>query len=223
MLRRGGRPGWGLGGAGVEQIRDRLGGPGPLVRVTDARVRRRNSDSSSSTASWRARAHDPAFGNERPGGRPSRWSIRAFGSVFGRLHGVGVASVISSSSSAEGAAKQIDWKGDHNLFAGWKGFFACGNDPRSPCRAWPRSVPRGTGQTGKPGDLSPWPHPSDLAAVTPEELEPFVPSRREDLVASGPAAAGLFQKAVGEYPSPAIPQPAGWAFERSAPSRKSLP
>ena len=111
-----------------------------------------------STASWPGPVPSSSFPGKSRSARPSRWSVRAFGSVFGRLHGVGVASVISSSSSAEAAAKQIDWEGDHNLFAGWKGFFACGSDPTvtMPGLAEVRSTWNKADQESQE-ILSPWP------------------------------------------------------------------
>ena len=86
--------------------------------------------------------------------------------------------MISSLNASEGAAKQIDWKGDHNLFAGWKGIFACGNEPivTVPGVAEIRSTWNGADQESQE-ILSPWPHPLDLATVTREELAPFVPGR----------------------------------------------
>jgi eukaryotic-like serine/threonine-protein kinase len=151
-------------------------------------------------------------------------AVRAFGSIFARIHGAGVASVIASTGSTEAAAKQIEWKGDRNLFAGWKGFFACGNDPTItvPGLAEVRSTWNGADQDSQEIP-SPWPpFPSDLAAVTRGELEPFVPNREKILSQVAQPRAGLFEKAVGEYTSPVIPQLAGWAFEPPAPSQAFL-
>ena len=63
------------------------------------------------------------------GGSTKALEIRAFGSVFGRLHGAGIASVLCSNDSTQAASKQINWSGEENLFAGWKGIFACGAGP----------------------------------------------------------------------------------------------
>ncbi len=52
--------------------------------------------------------------------------VRAFDSVFGALHGEGIASVVAAADATESAARQIDWMGNRCLYAGWKGFFASG-------------------------------------------------------------------------------------------------
>jgi eukaryotic-like serine/threonine-protein kinase len=199
-----------------------VGGPGPVVRVKypPAAAETRFYFVDSILA-----GPGPAIelsGKEQRG--PTRpLSIRAFGSVFGRLHGAGVASVISSSSASEGAAKRIDWKGDRNLFAGWKGIFACGNEPivTVPGVAEVRSTWNGTDQDSHE-ILSPWPYPLDLAAVAREELAPFVPGREKILSQVAQPRPGLFRKAIGEYPAPLVPQLAGWAFEQPAPTQRSL-
>ena len=200
-----------------------VGGPGPLVRVTDA----------SSGPETRFFFVDSILAGPGPivqlarkelAGSTKPVSIRAFGSIFGRLHGVGVASVISSTSSIRGAAKQVEWGGDDNLFAGWKGFFASGSDPvvTIPGLAEVRSTWNRSDQKSQEYP-SPWPRPPELAAITAEELKPFVPDRENTLWPVAQPRLGLFQKAVGEYPSPAIPQPLGWAFEPSVPTRKGPP
>ena len=196
-----------------------LGGSGPLG--SDHRRRRRFGSPivSSLRASWPVRDRSSTE-QRRPPAVPTRTlAIRAYGSVLGRLHGVGIASVISSSDSAEGAGKQIDWAGDHNLFAGWKGFFACGNDHMVtvPDLAAVRSTWNATDQESQE-ILSPWPYPPDLAAATPAALSPFLPNREAILRQVAQPCAGLFEKTIAAYPAPAIPEPVGWAFERAAQS-----
>ena len=182
-----------------------LGGPGPLVRVA-ALASARGTRFFFVDSILAGPGPIIELARSEPGTQTKPLSIRAFGSIFGRLHGVGVASVISSASSAAGAAKQIDWGGDHNLFAGWKGFFACGNDPlvTIPGLAEVRSTWNRADQESQEILLA-VASSSDLAAVTPEELAPFVPNREKILWQVAQPRAGLFQKAVGEYPSPAIP------------------
>ena len=153
------------------------------------------------------------------GPEPKPLSIRASGTVFGRFHGIGVASVLSSSLANTQAARQINWGGDNNLFAGWKGFFACGNDPLVTIAdlAEVRSTWNNTDQNSQE-ILPPWHQPYDLAATLPAELKPFVPGHEAILRQVAQPRSGLFQKAVGEYPAPIIPQPIGWSSSVPAPS-----
>jgi hypothetical protein len=153
------------------------------------------------------------------GPEPKPLLIRASGTVFGRFHGIGVASVLSSSLANARAARQIDWGGDNNLFAGWKGFFACGNDPTVTIAdlAEIRSTWNNTDQKSQEF-LAPWHQPYDLAATSPAELKPFVPGHEAILTQVAQPRSGLFQKAVGEYATPAIPQPIGWSSSVPVPS-----
>jgi len=193
-----------------------LGGSGPLVRITDAGD---GSDRRCVFVQSLLAGPGPIIARTRPDpGRPSRiLAIRAYGCVLGRLHGVGIASVISSSDSAEGAGKQIDWSGDHNLFAGWKGFFACGDDHMVTVAdlAAVRSTWNATDRESQE-ILSPWPYPPDLADATPASLAPFLPNREVILRQVAQPRAGLFEKTIAEYRAPAIPEPVGWALERAA-------
>ncbi len=140
--------------------------------------------------------------------------IRAYSSVFGRLHGEGIASVIASSDAFQPAGKQVDWYGEDNLFAGWKGFFAWGDDQTVivPDLAAARSTWNAT-DTKSQEILASWSHPADLAHAGPADFSSFLTSRQAILRRAARPRAGLFEKAVGAYGDPAIPEPAGWAFE----------
>jgi serine/threonine protein kinase len=199
-----------------------LGGPGPLFRVMDAEpTEERQFFLSSSILAGPGPIIEWSRRESGPRARPL--SIRAFGSVFGRLHGFGVATVISSSSSADTAAKQIDWGGDRNLFAGWKGFFASGSDPMIAI-ADLAAVRSTWNQSERKSNeiLAPWPHPPILAAASPAELLPFVPDHEMIVRQVAQPRAGLFEKTVGAYISPPIPQPVGWALERATAPRGSI-
>jgi serine/threonine-protein kinase len=195
-----------------------LGGQGPLVRVgaVERAIDRRLILSQSILA-----GPGPIIelAKKPPDSRSKPLAIHAIGSVFGRLHGAGVASVISSSSSSDGAAIQIGWQGDKNLFAGWKGFFACGNDRTVtvPDLDSVRSTWNGADRESQE-IRPPWPHAADLATTAPDELAPFVPNHESILRAVAQVRAGLFEKAVDKYPSPEIPQPVAWALERGVQS-----
>ena len=143
--------------------------------------------------------------------------IRAFASVFGRLHGAGIASVIASSDVVQPAAKQIDWAGEGNLFAGWKGFFACGDDQTVtvPDLAAVRSTWNATDAKSQE-ILASWSHPADLAQAVPANFSSFVPSHQAILRRARQPRAGLFEKAVAAYHDPPIPEPVGWAFDAAA-------
>jgi serine/threonine-protein kinase len=140
--------------------------------------------------------------------------IQAFGSAFGRFQGRGVASVIASSSASAEVGKELEWSGDRNLFAGWRGFFACGSDRNITVGdlAAVRSTWSGTDQ-GSHEILAPWPLPADLAAATPEVLAWFLPNRTALLNQVARPRSGLFEKTVAEYRAPAIPEPIGWAVD----------
>ena len=79
-----------------------LTGPGPIIEITGAAA----------------------------GGATKPPAIRSYGTVFGRLRASGIASVVCSRDSIPRPGKLFDWSGDDNLFAGWKGFFACGERHR---------------------------------------------------------------------------------------------
>jgi eukaryotic-like serine/threonine-protein kinase len=151
------------------------------------------------------------------GGPTKALEIRAFGSVFGRLHGAGIASVLCSNDSIQEASKQIDWSGEANLFAGWKGLFACGVDQTVTVTdlAAARSTWNGTDMTSRE-ILAPWAHPGDLAGATPADFSSFVPNNRPILEHAARPRAGLYEKAIGAYNDPAVPDPKGWAFESTA-------
>ncbi len=139
--------------------------------------------------------------------------IRAYGSAFGRLHGAGIASIVCSSDPTAAAAQQIAWQGNHNLFAGWMGFFAHGKDPTVTVAnlAAVRSTWNGAERESQEIPL-PWPHPSDLSMATPGELEPFLPNRDGVLREVARPRSGLREKTSLAYAFPLIPEPTGWAL-----------
>ena len=152
------------------------------------------------------------------GGSTKALEIRAFGSVFGRLYGTGIASVLCSNDSTQEASKQISWFGDENLFAGWKGLFACGEDKTVTVNdlAAARSTWNGTDMTSRE-ILAPWARPGDLAGATPADFSSFVPNHCAILERAARPRAGLYEKALASYSDPAVPDPVGWAFESVAP------
>ena len=151
-----------------------------------------------------------------PAGTKTRPIVfRAYGSAFGRLQGPGIASLISSWDADRGADQQADWAGDRNLYAGWKGFFARGNEPTITVGdlAAVRSTWSATERDSQEIML-PWPRLVDLATTAPEDLQPFLTDRPHLLAQARRPGHGLFEKTVGAYPTPAIPEP----IERPLPS-----
>jgi serine/threonine-protein kinase len=152
--------------------------------------------------------------NESGAGRIQPPVFRSFGSAFGRLQGPGIASVISSSTTAGGAGRQVDWSGDRNVFAGWRGFFSQGTDPTIVVGdlAGVRSTWNATDQNSQE-ILPPWPQPADLALATPREILAFLPVRPGLLPQVAQPRSGLFEKTVAAYLDPVIPEPIGWAVD----------
>jgi serine/threonine-protein kinase len=142
--------------------------------------------------------------------------IRSHRSVLGRLHGVGIASVISSSNSTDRAAAQIDWAGDRNLYAGWKGFFACGNEHVVTVSDMTAARFTWKATDAKSQEvLTPWPYPPDLAQATLADFSPFLPGKDAPFARVAQPRAGLIEKTVGAYPEPSLPEPIAWALERA--------
>jgi serine/threonine-protein kinase len=208
-----------LPAAQVDLVVDRcaiLGGTGALIRIA-------GSESAAASAT-RIDLVDSVLAGPGPivarareaAGSPIRpVVVRAFGTAFARWNGPGIASVIASASPVWRADQQVDWAGDGNLYAGWKGFFARGSDPTVVVGdlAAVRSTWNGTDPNSQE-ILLPWPQPPDPAEVTPEFIRPFLPDRTASLgQAAGTPRAGLFEKTIGSYLGPVVPQPRGWALD----------
>ena len=133
----------------------------------------------------------------------------AYGSTFGRLQVPGIASVLASSDAGKSAAQQVDWAGDQNQFAGWKGFFARGSQPTILVDdlAGVRSTWSAT-EKDSLQILQGWPGHSDLAALTPKDIAPFLPpERRWILATTARPGTGLFEKTAVGYQTPIRPEP----------------
>ena len=123
--------------------------------------------------------------------------------------------MIASNDSTQAAGKQVDWLGDENLFAGWVGLFACGDDQTVTVKdlAGARSTWNGTDKLSRE-ILAPWGHRGDLAEAMPADFVSFVPSYRAVLKAAARPRKGLYEKALGAYSEPAVPEPdaSEWSF-----------
>ncbi len=160
-----------------------IAGPGPIVQRASAAV----------------------------GSRCKPLVFRSYGTAFGRLQEEGIASIISS--ELEGTAvQQVDWAGDRNLYAGWKGFFARGNDRDPTIGIDDLKAVRSTWNATERDSLEiwfPWRRPSDadLATVAPAGLQPFLLDRPTLLSQAPSPWPGLFEKTVGHYLTPIVPEP----------------
>ena len=177
----------------------RFGGPrrgGPLVRIVGADAA---SDNRIFLVQSLVAGPGPIIDwtKKTAGASTKPLVVRAFNSVFGRLHGSGIASVICTSDSIQAANKQIDWLGEENLFAGWRGLFACGDDQSVTVAdlAAARSTWNGTDATSRE-ILAPWAYPGDLAAALPTDFSSFVPSHRVIVQHAARPRAGLYEKAL---------------------------
>jgi eukaryotic-like serine/threonine-protein kinase len=134
--------------------------------------------------------------------------FRSCGSAFGRLQGPGIASIISSWDADRGANQQADWGGDRNLYAGWKGFFACGAETTIVVSdlASVRSTWNATERDSQES-LFPWPRLGDLSTTSPADLKRFLQDRPHLLARAPQPRPGFFEKTVGSYLTPAIPEP----------------
>jgi eukaryotic-like serine/threonine-protein kinase len=208
--------GFDLAGGSVDLVLNQsviLAGPGPLVRVLDG-------DAAAERRFYFARSllagPGPIIEREGTPDVPTaqRLVVRAEDSVFGRLHGAGIASVIASDEPSSDLTKRIDWAGDRNLYAGWKGFLASGPDHTVSLAdlAAVRSTWNGT-DPGSHENFIPWPQPGNLAETVPTALSPFVPNHESIVQEVAQPRAGWIEKTIGGYAMAAIPEPVGWAFE----------
>ncbi len=219
--------GFRLTGGGCELVvRDSvvLAAGGPLVRVDGADA---TSDNRMFLVQSMVAGPGPIIEwTKKPAGRPAKaLVVRAFGSVFGRLHGTGIASVIASNDSTQAADKQVDWLGDQNLFAGWMGLFACGDDQTVTVGdlAAARSTWNGTDKLSRE-ILASWGHRGDLAGATPADFASFVPSHRAVLKRAARPRMGLYEKALSAYSEPAVPEPdaSEWSFAQQVQGARLL-
>jgi serine/threonine-protein kinase len=149
-----------------------------------------------------------------PLNRKDRPSIAAYGSVFARFGGSGIASVLLSRTSLP-ADQLVDWRGDHNTFAGWKGFLTRALSPRDEIKdeiivrdlGAARSTWNGTDPSSRES-LPTWLlQPGELRYATSQTIAPFVSQHKailEHVVEPRPA---LFEKTLAAFPSPVVPAP----------------
>jgi len=198
-----------------------LGGSGPLIRVMEQNVASEQRFFFLDTILAGA---GPIIDRIAAAGAPQSKPlvIQAYGSAFGRLHGAGIASIVCSSDPTAAPAEQIQWEGNHNLFAGWMGFFARGKEPTGPTvtvtnLAAVRSTWNSAEQSSQEIPL-PWPQPPDLSMATPGELSPYLPNRDAVLRQVARPRSGLLEKTSLAYAFPVIPEPVGTALGGNRPN-----
>ena len=212
-----------IAGASADVVIDKsmiLDGSGPLVRVTeqDPASEKRFYFLDSILAGTGPIVDRVTVAGAR---RAKPIVIRAYGSAFGRLHGAGIASIVCSSDPAAAAAEQVEWQGNHNLFAGWMGFFAHGKEPTvSVCNLAAVRSTWNAAESASQEIALPWPQPSDVSTASPTELTPFLPNRDAVLHEVARPRSGLLEKTWLAYAFPLIPDPVGWAV---APLAKPIP
>jgi serine/threonine-protein kinase len=159
----------------------------------------------------------PIIACEQPEGAAARGkplAIRAYDSAFGRLQGPGIASIVTVSYGGAAAERGVDWAGDRNVFAGWKGFFARGKDLTITVDglAQVRSTWSATEQ-GSQEILTAWPISTDPSRLLPTATKPFLSGGRLALTDWPPRPGpGLFPKTIDAYPDPMIPEVSAWAI-----------
>ena len=214
-----------LAGGTTEVVLERsviLGGPGPSF-ASWIPSPRSTGDYSSAIVSWPGPGPIIQCPGKSPASQTRPLLIRAFGSVFGRLHGVGVASVISSSSGADPPRNKSTGKGTTTSSRAGRASSPAATTPWSPIAdlAEVRSTWNKADRESQE-ILLPWPYTADLASATPASIAPFVPSR-ETICSKWPSLARVCsRKPSANIASPAIPQPAGWALERHEPAAERL-
>ncbi len=136
--------------------------------------------------------------------------VRAFDTVFGRLQGAGIASIIFAEKTTASPRDRVDWLGQQNLFCGWKGYFASGAEQtlRVPSLAAFRSTWNGTDENSRE-ILAAWPQPHNLGQAVPDDLRPFVPGREAALVQAAIPRPFLGAKTLWTFPPPVVPAPVG--------------
>jgi serine/threonine-protein kinase len=148
-------------------------------------------------------------------GRTEPLAIQASGTAFGRFQGPGIASVIVVADEKTPLARIVDWKGDHNVFAGWKGILARGKE--STVAVADLAAIRSTWNASEEGSsevLLSWTAPVSLVTTLPSQIGSFHPATRSIARAVAEPRAGLLEKAVVEYQAPFIPRPTNWALDR---------
>jgi serine/threonine-protein kinase len=215
--------GWFSSGVDIEEaqtdvVADKsvfLSGSGPLVRVSEPPTSTQQRFYFLDTVlAGTGPIIDRAKIANRP--QPKPLIVRAYGSTFGRLHGTGIASVVCSSDEGAAAARQLEWKGNHNLFAGWMGFFAHGPDARIEIAnlAAVRSTWNAT-EAASQEIPHPWRLQSDVSTATAGELTKFLPNRDAALRQVARPRSGLLEKTVFAYAFPLIPEPISKAPEKN--------
>lgn len=166
----------GQGAAQAVAFRSFLASDGPIVRTPDASPQPRHSlHALGSVLACRGPLIDLAGGPRADAGA-RRLAVQAYDSVFGRIGGPGVASLVHSDTAAAVLGQQLDWSGGANLFVGWLGYFSAG--PEHEIRSRTLAAFRSTWNEDSQGSreiTTEWPATPWVADLAPLALRPFLP------------------------------------------------
>ncbi|QEH32795.1 Serine/threonine-protein kinase PrkC [Aquisphaera giovannonii] len=164
-----------------------------------------------------------ALGEPSPGPTGKPLVVRAYRTVLGRFQGAGIASVIAALKAGV-PAQSVSWSGDHNLFAGWKGFFAHGPEAivLVDGLAGVRSTWNGSDRNSREV-LAAWPDLEGSTWAPPSILGPFVPGFEALLDGLPRPRPFLDARTVSAFPEPMIPTPLVVAMESANPAAMDGP
>ncbi|WP_337177860.1 serine/threonine-protein kinase [Paludisphaera sp.] len=163
----------GAGRAEVVALRSVLASDGAIARTLDALPQPRHALSLVGSAlACRGPMIDLA-GGPKSDATSQRLAVKAFDTVFGRIGGPGIASLIHSDTPSAALDQQLDWTGAGNLFAGWLGFYSTGPDHevRSRALAAFRSTWNGESESSREAPAE-WPATPWIAEIAPSALRP---------------------------------------------------
>jgi serine/threonine-protein kinase len=187
-----------------------LGSQGPLVRCIEPENR---GGQRFSVVGGVLASRGPAFDLKLTAGNEAQRKqtplvVRAFDTVFGRLQGAGIASIIYAEDNTASPRDLVNWLGQQNLFCGWKGYYASGAEQslRVPSLAALRSTWNGTDESSRE-ILAVWPQPNNLGQAVPDDLRPFVPGREAALSQAATPRPFLGAKTLWAFSTPVVPAP----------------
>lgn len=218
FIRAGSTPAFHLQGAGDGLVLDGsvvLAGGGPIVQC----------ERSGSAAVQNLALIRSVLGGRGPivevrgkvdAGAPPPVSIRMLGSAIGRFQGAGIAGVVVASEPMEAMNQAVDWRGRDNKYAGWKGYFASGAEPKIVVGGFAelRSTWNESDHDSRATPLG-WGPLLDPVLATTRDLAPYLVREGATLARVAQPSPYLLEKTVGSFPPPEIPQPS------DAPPRRS--
>jgi len=200
----------GPGTSEVVAVRSVLASDGPIVRTSAAAQRpSRSLWTLGSALVCRGPLIDLA-GESRSEAADRRLEVRAFDTVFSRIGGPGVASLVHGDDAATALERELGWSGGGNLFAGWLGYFSAG--PGHEIRARSLAAFRSTwnlGATDSREITSELPGAPWIADVSPPVLTPFLPGWEGLMAGVAQSRPHFKSRTLFGFPPPAAPRIVG--------------